>query len=806
MTRRLVPLLFVVLLAVGPVAALPGVAAADAPATTQEQPTRTTNDTLDGITVVADTATADDGGTYLVGTSDTIAGNATVVRQAADGTVRWTHTFASNETRSAAVAVASGPLPGAYVLEQRTPAYDPANPSAGVPTIRLHRFGPDGAVEWTRDLGNASRYGSRARLLATPEGSVVLATGTVDRSESRYREGTRLREITADGTTAWSRTYGGGTPTALARSNDGGYLVGGEAGFGDGWVLRTDADGDVELNVTFDGFNDRRIVGVAPTEDGGVLVGGSAETSFARESVWAARLDAGGDVLWSRTYGDGTDRAYARTAVPTDDGLLMLHTRNGEFSEQDSLLTRVTADGAYGSQPVATNTSAVTTMAREGDTVTVYGFEYLNRSTVGRVTTATVPTAEAVELRADADLDTNETFYRGQNLRLAGGATYGLYKLPTEYTEYDEPIRVRTLRGEEGEAVFETATLERGRYAVRNSAGLWLTLDDGRPSAIAESADEAAFTLDEQYLRLTDPTAERFGRIEDSTVVETYEGDSTVTFGVRSEPENFTAQVSLYRLKDGAVPTTQVGEALSADDGWGGMEAPDHVTIGDTADRNVTLDASALDAGLYRVSVTGAETADASDPARTTLVVVNEERPVSLSLNRTSLTVPENESAAASLTLGGTDAGISALRLEANRTGAPAVRLDLDLTRDIDYRSASGGSGWSSRESTAHAESLEIVSAPNGTFEVGTFAVSDSDYRDTPGGTNTAHVGIAYVIDENGVPYTVPDDIAVTYEVIDEDGEADDGSEGGASGSGHEGGSASGGGSASASASHGGSA
>lgn len=788
--KRLVPLM-VVLLAVAPVAALPGIAAAapastaaPTPATTetpaaaqQQAEQRTQNETLEGISVVTDVVTASDGGEYLVGASQLRSGNVTVIRRAPSGETRWLRTFGTNETISGAIGVAAGPTGGAYVLEQirrgtfREPADEP-------PTLRLRRLGPDGSTEWTVGLGNASRYGSNADVVSTPDGGVSVATAVVGENRDTT---TRLRHVTPRGETAWDRSYAGGVPRTLSRGDGGDLLVAGEVRFGEAWLLRVDDQGSVELNETLGGpFADRRIVGATPTDDGGVLVAGSAETNFANQRPWAARLTADGNVTWSRTFDADAQRVYPRRAIPTDDGLLVLHDVDDELGERGGLLTHVTQTGAYGATPVETGDRfGASTLQVDGAEVTLYGTNYENRTASVRVTTSELPAAEAASFRAHDDAATGQTFYRGQNLALSGNATYGLYEVPDEYDDFDEPRRVRLLRDADGdgEIVFETATLTEGQYAVRNVNGSWWQLLGTDQGPVATKPEAAAFELTDQRVRLVDPDAERVPRPTESTVVETYDDESTVTFGVESTPENFTAEVSMYRLQDGPVSADAVGAALrSTEDGWGGPERPPtHVDIGDGADRNLTLDASELGAGLYRVSVTGAETADAADPARTTLVVITEERPVSLTAANTSLSVPTNGSADTTLTLAGADDGVSAVRLDANRTGAPATGLRLEFTDAVDYSSARGGAGWSADRATADTQSLAVESTPNGSFDVATFEVSDSEYRDTGGGTNTARVGLTWIVDENGVPYTVPDDIVVTYEVTD--AEREDGSD-----------------------------
>jgi hypothetical protein len=71
--------------------------------------------------------------------------------------------------------------------------------------------------------------------------------------------------------------------------------------------------------------------------------------------------------------------------------------------------------------------------------------------------------------------------------------------------------------------------------------------------------------------------------------------------------------------------------------------------------------------------------------------------------------------------------------------------------------------------SSAHAESLEIVSSPNGSFTIATLRVEARRFGDeTPRtGNNTITLGPAYAVDRDGVPYSLDDPVTLTYTVTE---------------------------------------
>jgi hypothetical protein len=127
--------------------------------------------------------------------------------------------------------------------------------------------------------------------------------------------------------TMWSQTYGSGKEGAnsLVETSDGGYAIaGGTASFGAGesdfWLIKTDANGNMEWNQTYGGAESEMAHSLVETSDGGYAIAGYTHSFGAGGSdFWLVKTDANGNVEWNQTYG-GAGNDYARALIETSDG------------------------------------------------------------------------------------------------------------------------------------------------------------------------------------------------------------------------------------------------------------------------------------------------------------------------------------------------------------------------------------------------------------------------------------------------------------------------------------------------------
>ena len=114
-------------------------------------------------------------------------------------------------------------------------------------------------------------------------------------------------------------------------TKDGGYLLTGYttshgAGSRDVWLLKTDADGNMQWNRTYGDIDDDEAHHIIATKDGGYLLVGNTKlpytTSFAMEA-YVVKIDADGHQKWAKNFGgEGNEDVFS--AIETDDGYVMV--------------------------------------------------------------------------------------------------------------------------------------------------------------------------------------------------------------------------------------------------------------------------------------------------------------------------------------------------------------------------------------------------------------------------------------------------------------------------------------------------
>jgi predicted secreted protein len=133
----------------------------------------------------------------------------------------------------------------------------------------------------------------------------------------------------ADGNVQWSNTYSGlGWDRAyggVVQTSDGGYAIDGYtssygAGSYDFWLIKIDANGKMLWNKTYGGLGEDIAEWIIQTSDGGFALSGKT-TSFGAGGfdAWLVKTDSDGNMQWNKTYG-GPNDDLAGSVIQTSDG------------------------------------------------------------------------------------------------------------------------------------------------------------------------------------------------------------------------------------------------------------------------------------------------------------------------------------------------------------------------------------------------------------------------------------------------------------------------------------------------------
>ena len=131
---------------------------------------------------------------------------------------------------------------------------------------------------------------------------------------------------------------------------DGGYILAGSTGSNDGdvsgnhggsdvWVMKMDANGNLQWQKTFGGSDNENAISIVQTTDGGYFVLASTQSpnngdvtgNHGLLDAWVLRLDASGNLAWQKCFG-GTGSDYGESLALTSDGgfIISAHTNSSD--------------------------------------------------------------------------------------------------------------------------------------------------------------------------------------------------------------------------------------------------------------------------------------------------------------------------------------------------------------------------------------------------------------------------------------------------------------------------------------------
>ncbi len=141
----------------------------------------------------------------------------------------------------------------------------------------------------------------------------------------------------------WKRTFGGpgvNIGNSIQQTADGGFIIAGQtnssgAGQFDVYLLRTDAGGNELWSQTFGGPADENGTSVRQTADGGFIVAGNTNSfGSGKYDVYLVKTDSQGNALWSKTFGGAEDDIASSVRQTADGGYIIVGTTGEIYSSR----------------------------------------------------------------------------------------------------------------------------------------------------------------------------------------------------------------------------------------------------------------------------------------------------------------------------------------------------------------------------------------------------------------------------------------------------------------------------------------
>ena len=202
---------------------------------------------------------------------------------------------------------------GGYVIVGDTESF-----GEGEEDVYIVKTDTDGEMQWYNSFGGSGvDIGSAVQQMA--DGGYVIAGYTNSFGEGG-NDGYLIR-TDSDGEMLWSKTFGGSKYDAfndILLTEEGDLIIAGYtgswgAGAYDVWLLKVNPDGEMLWNMTYGGSKGDIGNALLIAEDGGLIVTGETSSSGAGWSdVLLLKTDPVGEMLWNQTFGgEVTDRGYA---------------------------------------------------------------------------------------------------------------------------------------------------------------------------------------------------------------------------------------------------------------------------------------------------------------------------------------------------------------------------------------------------------------------------------------------------------------------------------------------------------------
>ncbi len=235
---------------------------------------------------------------------------------------------------------------------------------AGSQDFWLIKTNANGLIEWNSTYGGTD-YERGLSMIQTTDGGFALAGHTW--SFGAGNQDFWLVKTNGSGYNEWSQTYGGtayDSAHSIIQTDDGGFvLVGDTESFGAGgkdfWLIKTDAEGQIEWNETYGGSGEEGGRSISQTEDGGFVIAGWTESyGPGIGNFWLIRTDATGQSLSNQTFG-GISDDWSTTMIQISDGEFVLAGATGSYGGggNDMWLVKVFESEVTTSSSTATSTS-----------------------------------------------------------------------------------------------------------------------------------------------------------------------------------------------------------------------------------------------------------------------------------------------------------------------------------------------------------------------------------------------------------------------------------------------------------------
>jgi len=274
-----------------------------------------------------------DGGYAIAGVTQSFGAgedDAYVVKLDANGNLQWTKTIGGKKEDVGFSLIQTSD--GGYAIAGATTSF-----GAGGWDAYLVKLDANGNLQWTKTIGGKEDDKGYS-LIQTSDGGYAITGYTKSFGAGGWD--VYVVKLDANGNLQWTKTIGGpGNEIgfSLIQTSDGGYAITGPtysfgAGGADVYVVKLNANGNLQWTTTIGGKEEDVGISLIQTSDGGYAIAGSTTSSGVGEAdVYVVKLDANGKPQWTKTIGAKNKNLIKSSIIQTSDGSYVIAGTTGSF-------------------------------------------------------------------------------------------------------------------------------------------------------------------------------------------------------------------------------------------------------------------------------------------------------------------------------------------------------------------------------------------------------------------------------------------------------------------------------------------
>jgi len=268
-----------------------------------------------------------------------------VVKLDANGNLQWTKTIGGPESEEGNSLIQTSD--GGYAIAGKTNSF-----GAGRWDVYVVKLDAKGNLQWTQTIGGKNDDVGTS-LIQTSDGGYAIAGYTASFGAGELD--VYVVKLDAKGNLQWTKTIGGPGPEigySLIQTSNGGYAIAGTTGsFGAGkadvYVVKLDTNGNLQWTKTIGGPKDDWGSSLIQSSDGGYAIAGyTISFGAGGDDVYVVKLDASGNLQWTKTIG-GPDREEGNSLIQTSDGGYAIagYTKSLGAGGRDVYVVKLDANG-----------------------------------------------------------------------------------------------------------------------------------------------------------------------------------------------------------------------------------------------------------------------------------------------------------------------------------------------------------------------------------------------------------------------------------------------------------------------------